>query len=1007
MTSHALANTYFPIKDGTPAFSSKLDPVRNHTFPSPLWQQGFISRDKEADCAEKEFLAVNHFAEFIQKDIAEAKEDRHLYELVTERTPVRPYFDLEWDADELDETETLYTAIGIIAKTLHNHGIIGRGLSIYCASGPSKTMRRKASYHVLCDTVQVFRNSKEHGQFVKQAIMPRVIETWGTPRVFDAVPYGSSQSFRLPYQSKWTSAHKRPFLLVDVAALGFVEANVWTIGIYDPIEQFIDVSLAPVLRITTRCEASPEFEKVTRLSDLLTSTHLQGYTEAMNLIYCLWGIEQSDRMCNLIHETCKRAANYEYRWVQNLIRSWKYSAFTIGSLIKWATDSSDKKTVTQILKQHAVQYHNELFACAMKPANHTVIHQRYIEELSFEHTLILKSHLGTGKTVAITNLIRKNSYKRILIISPRKSYTFSQHGAFQADPTLPPLESYLDHYGSLAFPYLIIQAESLHRLRADHSPYDLVIMDESESILCQMHSVVTHAGNMINNHEILASVVKSARQVIFADAFISDRTFHFAALRGNPCYIENTFQPYERKAIHLAPIHKDKRTANLGGFCERIMGALKENKKIVVLWTSKRRGEWFVQNFLAGTAYSHIFYNSGSDKTVQAGLKDVHEAWRDVQCLMMTTSITVGISYDPKIADVEFHEAFLYGSSASALPRDIAQSLLRVRVLKANRLTYVLDTRANSSVGGFRNVWNQLAWKEEKQTKDHPLVKWTMCPDWARYNHCYNVNEERVSRNEYSTVLQRYLTESGYTLCEEVHIPSEAVASLKLDDKKLEWDNIDDISQDVVEHLVDMMKRGEATSDEIASYKKALFRSQFISATEEELKAWWGRFYETGHEGRFWNVVKERRTTVADMARDEAAKRYGIMTTGSITERQTMERFLGLLGMKHSQESTVLSAERLAELAGPLEAAEKELREGMGLRTTQRKTKEWKVGNTIDLITVMLETWGGSIVESVVNRKKIQNKTVRYYSLDINPNSTIWDNISGSSVNYDENILQL
>ena len=1020
MTSHALANIYFPIKDGKPEFSSLFDPIRNHTFKAPLWQQGFISRDNGMDCAQKEFLAVNHYTEFIQKDIIDAKEDRHLYELVTERTPVRPYFDLEWDADEHDEKDTLQECLGIIALVLHAHGVIGRGLSIFCASGPSRAMRRKASYHILCDTVQVFRNSKEHGQFVIQEIMPRVIEKWGTPCIFDKIPYGSSQSFRLPYQSKWTSATPRPFLPFAVDMEQATEANVSTIGIYQPVDQFIDVSMKPiVVRLHTRCDVSPEFEKVMRLCDLLTPAFLQGYAEAMNLIFCLWGIEQSDRMCDLIHKVCGRADNYEYRWVQNLIRSWKYSAFTIGSLIKWATDGSDKNTVTQILKQCTVQYHTELFQCAMKPSHHTVIHQRYIEELSFDHTLILKSHLGTGKTVAITKWIRENNYKRILIISPRKSYTFSQHGAFQADSTLPPLESYLDRYGSLAtIPYLIVQAESLHRLRADAPPYDLVIMDESESILCQMHSVVTHASNMINNHEILASVVKSARHVIFADAFVSDRTFHFAtALRSNPQYLENTFQPYDRNAIHLAPIHKDKRTANLGGFCERIMAALQAGRKIVVLWTSKRRGEWFVQNFLKDTAYSHIFYNSSSDKTEQAGLKDVHEAWCDVQCLMMTTSITVGISYDPKVdellhgragADPRFDEAFLYGSSASALPRDIAQSLLRVRVLKANRLTYVLETRANSTTGGFHHVWNQMAWKEEKQTKDHPLVKWTMCPDWARYNHCYNVNEERISRNEYRDVLQRYLTESGYTLSEEVHIPSAAVAALKLDldDKAaIQWNNIDDIS--FVDEIFDAMKRGEATAEEILCYKKATFRSQFKDSTnEKDLKSWWERFYEAGHEGRFWNVMRERRWTVTDVARDEAMKRYGIMATDSITERQTMERFLRLLGMKHSQESMVLSAERLAELAGPLEAAEKELREGMGLRMG-RKRGEWKVGNTIDLITVMLETWGGSTVESVVNKKKVDKKAVRFYSLVINPNTTIWDNIQGSSVNYDENMIRL
>ena len=1024
-----LEQTFFPIKNGTYTFSSTLDSIRNHTFSStPTYSQGFLSKDKEADRAEKEFLAVNHFLEFIQRDIIEQNEDRHLYELVTERTHVRPYFDLEWDPAQLDESDTLVTCLGVIAAALQSCDVIGRGISIFCASGPCSTSKmasgQKASYHVLCDTVQVFRNTKEHGQFIKQAIMPRITDVLRYTNgkglsscVIDTQPYGSSQSFRLPYQSKWTSNESRPFLPFDVTVHQLIEANVWTIGVYQNVEQFIDVAIVPVVRpcSTIRCSASPEFDKVVALCALLPPTFLQQYTDAMNLIYCLWGMEQSDRMCNQIHRVCARATNYEYRWVQNLIRSWKYSAFTIGSLVKWATDASDKKTITSILKRHTIHYHNELFAYQMKPTHHTVIHQRYIEELSLVKDIVLKSHLGTGKTVAITKLIREGDFKRILIISPRKSYTYSQHGVFQNDPTLPSLESYLDHSGSLAFlPYLIVQAESLHRLSSTPAAYDLVIMDESESILCQMHSVVTHGSNMINNHEVLAKVVRSAKHVIFADAFISDRTFQFAvALRSNNLhYIENTFQPYIRRAIQLAPIHTDKRVANLGGFCERIITALKAGRKIVVLWTSKRRGEWFVRHFLKDTVYSHLFYNSGSDKAEQAGLKNVNETWRSVQCLMMTTSITVGISYDPKISEIEFDEAFLYASSASALPRDIAQSLLRVRVLKSNRLTYVLDTRSSGANkgSGFTAVWNQLHWKEEKQTKDHPLVKWTMCPDWAQYNHCYNINEERISRTEYSSVLQRYLTESGYTLCEEVHLPSEEVAALKVDidnTDALIWDNIDDVAMDVAEEIVDAMKRGEATSEEIMCYKKANFRQQFVEGcTEDDLKGWWSTFYEVGYERRFWNIVKEKRWSITDVVRDEAGKRYGIMTTSAIKERETMERFLGIIGMKHSQEPAILCSERLAELAGPLEAAEKELREGMGLRKSERKGK-WGVSHVMDLIEIILETWGGSTVDNVVNRKQIDGKRVREYTLKINVSNILWDSIQNYNVNYEDNMLKL
>jgi len=71
--SQTIADTYFPVNNGTYAFAPTLDTVRHHIFPTtPLWKQGFISRDKEEDSASKEFLAINHFDEFIKKDVMES-----------------------------------------------------------------------------------------------------------------------------------------------------------------------------------------------------------------------------------------------------------------------------------------------------------------------------------------------------------------------------------------------------------------------------------------------------------------------------------------------------------------------------------------------------------------------------------------------------------------------------------------------------------------------------------------------------------------------------------------------------------------------------------------------------------------------------------------------------------------------------------------------------------------------------------------------------------------------
>ena len=516
--------------------------------------------------------------------------------------------------------------------------------------------------------------------------------------------------------------------------------------------------------------------------------------------------------------------------------------------------------------------------------------------------------------------------------------------------------------------------------------------------------------------------VSTAKHVIMADAFISDRTFHFSKeLRDidSTHYFENTFNPYKRKTILLPSVEKDKRIANIGGFCERICEALRAGRKIVVLWTSKRRGDWFVKNFLdtwdsnSGQKPSWVFYNSASTKEEQEGLKCVDETWRNIQCLMMTTSITVGISYDPKIADAEFDEAFLYGSSASAMPRDIAQALFRVRSLKANKLTYVLDTRASyeNGVRGFSNIWSELAKKENKLVREHPVVKWTTCPMWARYNYVYCENEERNSRAEYATVLQEYLTRSGYELTEEVHIPCQKVCAIRidLDDKEaLMWDNIDTIDPSLADDISKAMKRGEASAEDILCYKKWRFSSEFSNdCSEEDLKAWWARFYESGCEGRFWNVVMEKRMTISDLARTEATKRYGIMSGDSVKKRETLERFLKIVGMRNSQEEIVISPERLDEVSIELSKVEKELREGLGLRASRSKSKEWKVANTIDLITVILDAWGCGTVESKVKQCRKDGKIIRTYSLQINKDNKLLKSIYNYNINYDENIIIL
>jgi len=1075
----------FPVINGAIVPSTTLAPVLAYEFPdTPAWQQGIVAGDAMADHAHKEYMAVSDFQSLIrtlQRNQANHYyDDAHMYELMTENRPVRPYFDLEWDAEQLDEGHVLTTVIPIILQCLHDVGFrTCRGLSIYTASGACSTRvipsGKKSSFHVLFDTVEVFTNVAHHQEFVRNILLPYIKKDkdeyqsllWTNTShvkqlVIDAQPYNKHQTFRLPHQSKWVSGKSRPLILHD-NHFGCPYSEVYTAGVYEDPATLTLISLerkpkpVPHTAITEGVE-SPDFMKMVELCTCLTPDFLHEYESTRNLIWMLWGTEHTTRMRDHIHRVCQRGANYEWKWVENMIKAYQFTGFTIGSLIMWARACSEG-AVENILKKYRPNYYEELFQKTMKPAQHHIIHERYLgDHISFEDndTVMVMSHLGTGKTVAITNFIRSQNIERLLIVSPRKSYTHSQLGVFLADVTLlPPLESYMDHMGSLShLPYLIIQVESLHRIGEWFQPYDLVIMDESESILNQLHSTMTNGDNLVNNHQVFEAVLRTAKHVIFADAFMTDRTFHVAKELRNPAktvLIENTFQPYSREAILLRKTDSDE--VNLGAFSERILTALRAGRRIVVVWTSKHIGEEFEAR-LKKEKFSYIFYHSDSNRDDVIGLQNVRERWAGIQCLMMTTSITVGISYDPIVgigshtavhnnpvveavhnnpvveavhnnpvveavhnnpvveavhgeSDPRYDEAFLYGSSTTALPRDIAQSLLRVRVLKANRLTYVTNIPAYAvEQCGFTNVCNILAAKEDRLLKEHPLAKWSMCPPWARWNHAYNENERRCSCTYYKDVLERYLVNSGYTLkveLEDVPILAEEPVVLP---SGIEWDDIPEITSEDAKEIRGRIHRGMADTLEKRSYQKFTFSMQFKECEEEVKKSMWVKYIESGKSEAFWNVVLEKRMSMEEMVRAEAKKRYAMMAGCRLKHRETMERFMGMIGLQHSQESIVVEHERLVEWGPALCAAEVELRAGMGLRASRRKG-QWKVGNTIDLIALMLEEWGGGTVRSEAIITKEKRKSVREYTIYLNENSILWDSIRDSNAKMDEFMVKL
>ena len=315
--------------------------------------------------------------------------------------------------------------------------------------------------------------------------------------------------------------------------------------------------------------------------------------------------------------------------------------------------------------------------------------------------------------------------------------------------------------------------------------------------------------------------------------------------------------------------------------------------------------------------------------------------------------------------------------------------------------------------------------KEQKQVREHPLARWMMAPKWVKWNHAYNENEARISRAEYRAVMEAYLTRSGYQLRveavaaasaavaeEEEKRPTEEVALAAATPVVTEESSIPDWSimpalcTSDADRIRSAICRGEATAEEKMAYHAFVFRCHFVTGlSEDELGAMWERFARGDRMDAFWNVVAERRWSLLELSRIEARKRYAIMSTDRVRRRATMDQFLEVVGMEHSQQEVILSTERLLELGPQLEGAEKEIREGLGLRASRRK-KEWSMTNTMDLIRVVIEEWGCGMVETVKSRPRTDTGQVARYCLHLNKYNTLWDKLSNAPIDYDRFLIK-
>jgi len=295
----------------------------------------------------------------------------------------------------------------------------------------------------------------------------------------------------------------------------------------------------------------------------------------------------------------------------------------------------------------------------------------------------LKSKMGTGKTVLIRQMIENNEskFKKVLMISTRRSFCRSVGGTF----THLGFKQYLDeNINSENSDRVICSLESLEKFIGSdvNIEYDLIILDEIESVIKQLDS--PYIKNSYLTLNFFKRILKQSKRILACDADFNNCAHTFMnSLNKDYKLMINEYSDAENKRKII--INKNDTIIN-----KKIDECMNENKNIVIVAMSNRKAQELKLSLKSTYPDKTIICHTGeSNHEERELLKDVNKNWLDCNILIYTSTVGAGIDFNKN----HFSNMFCYISGKSNSPRLLLQMMGRIRKLEDNDIYAVADVR--------------------------------------------------------------------------------------------------------------------------------------------------------------------------------------------------------------------------------------------------------------------------------------------------------------------------
>jgi hypothetical protein len=382
---------------------------------------------------------------------------------------------------------------------------------------------------------------------------------------------------------------------------------------------------------------------------------------------------------------------------------------------------------------------------------------------------------------------------------------------------------------------IIIQYESLHLLRGVEA-FDLVVLDEIESILENMTSEPTNKTRLKANAAIFQGLVSGSR-VVALDADLSNKTLQY--LKSVVGAEQITLHINEHRALHRDVLVYPRRS----GWVDAIKSALSAGQRLLIVTGSKRAADNHILPLLQAMAdpFKFKYYHADCDDDLLDDFECIEEAWTELDVAVITPRVTVGADFS---TPQHFDAIFAYGEPSSVVPRTLLQMCGRCR----NPKNPTIHTFVNQKHRGVRptldsvrrdvidraNVLEGIEAGIFDFNPDYSTgrLELTTAPRPMSEVYLHNRTEKKRAEANYTAELEDIAAAKGYTV---VHLDADDKED-NANDKTYEmqvtriFDATPSIDDDEAERLKTNQERGRASEADKWKLKKYTYEGMFPDA---------------------------------------------------------------------------------------------------------------------------------------------------------------------------------